>query len=91
MGFTLHVGFGVAVNDLLETANWLKTHGITPLSFFGVESMEPSVIGWMPAASIYFRDLDGHLIEYLTMLKGNEPRHDIGIVSWSEWLAKTKP
>jgi lactoylglutathione lyase len=91
MGFTLHVAFEVAVNDLLETPNWLKTHGITPLSFFGVESMEPSVIGWMPAASIYFRDPDGHLIEYLTMLKDDEPRHDIGIVGWSEWLAKTKP
>ena len=24
-------------------------HGITPLSFYGTESMEPSVISWMPA------------------------------------------
>jgi len=41
----------------------------------------------MPAAAIYFRDLDGHLIEYLTMLKEKEPRHDIGVIGWSEWLS----
>jgi lactoylglutathione lyase len=29
---------------------------------------EPSVIGWMPAAAVYFRDPDGHLLEYLPML-----------------------
>ena len=35
----------------------LKDQGIMPLSFFGIESMEPSVIGWMPAAAIYFRTI----------------------------------
>lgn len=49
--------------------------------------MEPSVIGWMPAAAIYFRDPDGHLIEYLTMLNADEPRPDLGIVNWYEWIA----
>jgi len=63
----------------------LKDHGIMPLSFFGKESMEPTVIGWMPAAAIYFRDPDGHLIEYLTMLDDRERRPDL-IVTWSEWI-----
>jgi lactoylglutathione lyase len=36
---------------------------VVPLSFFGEETGEPSVIGWMPAAAVYFRDPDGHLIE----------------------------
>jgi hypothetical protein len=45
---------------------------------------EPWVIGWMPAATLYFRDPDGHMLEYLTML--DEPAlPEAGIVAWSEW------
>ena len=88
LGFTLHVAFEVAMDDLLDAPKRLKAQGIAPLSFFGAETMEPSVIGWMPAAALYFRDPDGHLIEYLTMLD-EEPRRDLGIVPWSEWLARS--
>jgi hypothetical protein len=35
----------------------------------------------------YFKDLNGHLIEYLTMLDDKVRRPDLGIVSWSEWIA----
>jgi lactoylglutathione lyase len=88
LGLNLHIAFEVApINDLLDAPKLLKDHGIVPLSFFGEESSEPSVIGWMPAAAIYFRDPDGHLIEYLTMLDDRERRPDLGIVSWSEWVA----
>ena len=88
LGLNLHVAFEVAaINDLLDAPKRLKHQGIMPLSFFGKESMEPSVIGWMPAAAIYFRDPDGHLMEYLTMLDDNEPKPDLGIISWSEWIA----
>lgn len=91
IGLTLHVGFEVAgINELLDAPKRLKDQGIMPLSFFGIESMEPSVIGWMPAAAIYFRDPDGHLMEYLTMLDYKERRPDLGIVSWSEWIAHNK-
>ena len=89
LGLTLHVAFEVAMNDLLDAPKRLEAQGITPLSFFGVETTEPSVIGWMPAAALFFRDPDGHLLEYLTML-GEDPRPDLGIVSWSEWLAHRK-
>ncbi len=52
IGFTLHVAFEVAaINDLLDAPKRLKDQGIIPLSFFGIECMEPSVIGWMPAGS----------------------------------------
>lgn len=44
--------------------------------------MEPNVIGWMPAAAVYFRDPDGHMLEYLTMLDDKDRRPDL-IVSWS--------
>jgi lactoylglutathione lyase len=87
----LHVAFEVEdINDLLSAPQQLKAKGIMPLSFFGTESMEPSVIGWMPAAAIYFNDPDGHLIEYLTMLDDNIRRPDLGIVSWSEWLSQNR-
>ena len=88
IGLNLHVAFEVAgINDLLDAPKRLKDNGLIPLSFFGEESLEPSVIGWMPAAAIYFRDPDGHLMEYLTMLDDKERRHDLGIVNWSEWIA----
>jgi lactoylglutathione lyase len=79
-----------AIKDLLDAPKRLKDQGIVPLSFFGTESMEPSVIGWMPAAAIYFKDPDGNLIEYLTMLDDNLRRPETGIISWSEWIARNK-
>jgi lactoylglutathione lyase len=91
IGLTLRVAFEVAeINDLLDAPKRLKDQGIIPLSFFGIESMEPSVIGWMPAVAIYFRDPDGHMMEYLTMLDDEVARPDLGIVSWSEWIANNK-
>ena len=87
IGMTLHVAFEVTVDDLLEAPSCLRAHGVTPLSFFGEETTEPSVIGWMPAAAVYFRDPNGHLLEYLTMLD-EEPDADAGIVAWSQWAAR---
>jgi lactoylglutathione lyase len=84
VGLTLHIACAVALDDLLKTSGRLEAHGITPLSFFGAPTMEPSVIAWMPAAALYFRDPDGHLLEYLTMLD-EAARPELGIVSWSEW------
>jgi lactoylglutathione lyase len=85
LGLTLHLAFDVALDDLLDAPKRLKEKGINPLSFFGIETTEPSVICWMPAPSVYFRDPDGHTLEYLTMLD-KEPRPDLGIISWSKWL-----
>ena len=89
LGLTLHIAFEVGLVDLLDAAKGLKAQGIMPLSFFGMETMEPSVIGWMPAAALYFRDPHGHLIEYLAMLD-KEPNPGLGIVPWSEWLGQSK-
>jgi hypothetical protein len=41
----------------------------------------------MPAVSVYFRDLDGHLLEYIAMLE-DEPRPDDGVVTWRAWTAR---
>ena len=88
LGLSLHVAFDVALDALLEAPGWLAAHGVAPLSFFGEPTGEPSVIGWMPAAAVYFRDPDGHLLEYLAML-GEAPRPDLGIVPWATW--QTRP
>src|SRR6478735_10240379 len=84
MGLLLHIAFEASLTDVLAACEGLRSSGITPLSFSGDETSEPSVIGWMPAAAVYFRDPDGHMIEYLAMLQ--EPaRAERGIVPWSEW------
>jgi lactoylglutathione lyase len=87
MGLSLHIALKASLADVLAACDGLRSNGVTPLSFFGAETSEPSVIGWMPAAAVYFRDPDGHLIEYLAML--DEPaREERGIVPWSEWASR---
>lgn len=84
LGLTLHVAFTVPLEDVLAACERLRAVTVTPLSFFATETNEPSVIGWMPAAAVYFRDPDGHLLEYLAMLD-EEPRPELGVVPWSRW------
>jgi hypothetical protein len=53
----------------------------------GAETTEPSVSGWMPAATVYFRDPDGHQLEYLAMLD-EESHPERGILPWSQWTTQ---
>jgi lactoylglutathione lyase len=84
----LHIAFDVALDDVLGAPNRLRAAGVTPLSFFGEETSEPDVLGWMPAAAVYFEDPDGHLLEYLAMLP-EAPRAAAGVVPYSAWLSAT--
>ena len=86
LGVSLHIAFKTAIADVLGACDRLRSSGVTPLSFFATETTEPSVIAWMPAAAVYFRDPDGHLLEYLAMLD-DPPRPDLEILTWSEWGA----
>lgn len=90
MGMVLHVAFRVALDEVLEAPALLHARGVAPLSFFGEPTGEASVIGWMPAAAVYFRDPDGHQLEYLAMLD-ERPRPDLGITTWTGWLEKPRP
>src|SRR5689334_23389396 len=56
MGLSLHIALRTPVEDVQRACDALRSNGVTPLSFFGSETQEPSVIGWMPAAAVYFRD-----------------------------------
>ncbi len=87
MGLSLHVAFTVALEDVRGACERLRSSGVVPLSFFEAETTEPSVLGWMPAAAVYFRDPDGHLLEYLAMLD-EPPAPEVGIVPWSEWTSR---
>src|SRR4051794_10510919 len=84
LGLSLHVALSASLGDVLGACESLSSNGITPLSFFGAETEEPSVIAWMPAAAVDLRDPDGHLIEFLSMLD-EPPAPALGIVSWSAW------
>jgi lactoylglutathione lyase len=86
MALSLHIALSASRRTVLGACDALRAKGVTPLSFFGDEATEPSAIGWMPAAAVYFRDPDGHLIEYLAMLD-EPPRPDRGIIPWSSWAA----
>jgi lactoylglutathione lyase len=81
-----HVAFRVSLANVMDACRRLRSVGLTPLSFFATETDEPSVIGWMPAAAVYFRDPDGNLLEYLAMLD-TSPLPDVGVLPWSQWAS----
>jgi lactoylglutathione lyase len=81
----LHVAMAAALEEVLRAPTFLRERGVTPLSFFGEETDEPSVISWLPAAALYCRDPDGHLLEYLARLD-DPAAPDRGVVSWSDWI-----
>ena len=79
-----HFAFGVDLEFLKKSLNWLKECGIEPKQAFGKEPIEPIVHTWMPAASVYFEDLDGNELELISLLEG-EPESEPRIVYLSEW------
>lgn len=84
----LHVAFRVALSQIEAAVSALRVAGITPRrGGGGPEIEEPVVIAWMPAASVYFDDPDGHSLEYLCMLP-DAPRPDLGRLTLSEWRAR---
>jgi lactoylglutathione lyase len=81
---TLHIAFATSLEEVVASPRALRSAGVMPLDFNGQPTDEPVVLGWMPAASIYFRDPDGHLLEYIAMLS-DDARPNGGVVTWSEW------
>jgi lactoylglutathione lyase len=79
-----HTAFRVSLDDVLAAPGALRAAGITPLDFHGRPTDQPIVFAWMPAASVFFTDPDGHLLEYIAMLS-QEPRPEYGIMPWTMW------
>jgi lactoylglutathione lyase len=78
-----HLAFAISLPELLAVGERLRVHGVTCRDFHGKTTDEPSVIGWMPSAQLYFHDPDGHSIEFITML--NDPPEPSFIGPLSEW------
>jgi lactoylglutathione lyase len=83
----LHLAFTVELPDLLEAPGRLRVPGVTPRDFAGNPTDEPVVLAWMPAASVYFHDPDGHQLEFICMLP-DPPQPELGVVTWSRWLRR---
>jgi len=87
LGMRLHFAFRTPLEQVLAAPQALARRGIDPLGFHGEPATEPVVLGWMPAASVYFRDPDGHSIEYIASLD-EKPDPDFGVARWSEWIKR---
>jgi len=81
---TSHAAFTVSLTDALAAPRALRAAGVTPLDFDGRPTDQPSVFAWMPAASVFFCDPDGHLLEFIAMLP-QEPRPEYGVIPWRMW------
>jgi lactoylglutathione lyase len=81
-----HLAFQVRLEDVLAAPRGLRAAGITPLGGSREPINEPVVFAWGPAASVFFDDPDGNLLEYICMLP-DPPRPELGLMSWSEWQA----
>jgi len=81
---TSHTALSARLDDVLAAPAALRAAGITPLDFDGRPTDHAIVFAWMPAASVFFRDPDGNLLEYIAMLP-QEPRPEYGIMPWRMW------
>lgn len=83
-----HVSFRVPEAEADGMVDWLRARGIEPAhppSAPREKPMaEPVVFGWMPAAAVFFDDIDGNLLELIADLSA-APRPDVGYLPLSEW------
>ena len=82
----LHIAFQTELEQVIRSVAVLRAGGIVPRNGGGgPEVDEPVVFPWMPAASVYFDDPDGHSLEYISILP-DAARPDLsGRVTLSEW------
>ncbi len=82
----LHIAFQTELEQVIRSVAVLRAWGIVPRNGGGgPEVGEPVVFPWMPAASVYFDDPDGHSLEYISILP-DAARPDLsGRVTLSEW------
>ena len=86
----LHIAFDTTLENVETSVGRLRSAGITPRHGGSGEPMDqPVVISWMPAASVYFDDPDGHSLEYISMLDGPS-NPDWGWLPLSEWRNRVR-
>jgi len=81
-----HFAFKCEVDFVLNDAvSFLKSNDLQPYNFLKDGNDKPMVFAWMPALAIYFKDPDGHELEFIAMLEG-DGKLDLGVISYEEWL-----
>jgi lactoylglutathione lyase len=83
-----HIAFAVLLPELLATGERLNASGIQTQNFAGEKTTEPSVIGWMPSVQLYFRDRDGHSLEFIALLDESPEPNFVGTLS--EWKQRDR-
>jgi lactoylglutathione lyase len=83
-----HFAIAITLGELLVVGRRLNELGIETRNFAGQQTTEPSVIGWMPSAQLYFRDPDGHSLEFIAVL--DDPPNADFIGTLSEWQARLR-
>lgn len=83
-----HVSFRVVERNADMMIPYLLERGIEPVHpptapVQGAMN-EPIVHGWMPAAAVFFKDPDGHLLELIAEL-AETPRPDVFYCPLSKW------
>jgi lactoylglutathione lyase len=80
-----HFAFRASIEDMLNGSGpYLRERNLPTRNFLNDGTERPMVFGWMPALAIYFRDPDGHSLEFIAMLP-DAPRPEVNVVSWDEW------
>lgn len=79
-----HIAFSVSPEKLRGIIPVLTEKEIEVRESFGLSPAEPIVHTWMPAASVYFYDPDGHSLEYIAVLEGEAKPH-LNPMHLSEW------
>jgi|SRR6185503_2678783 lactoylglutathione lyase len=78
-----HFAIAVSLSELLASGKRLAASGIACENFTGEKTTVPSVLGWMPSAQLYFRDPDGHSVEFISLLDDSPDPSFIGpLSSW---------
>ncbi len=82
-----HFAFNCEADDVLnKSVGFLKSKGLQPYNFLKDGNEKPMVFSWMPAIAIYFKDPDGHDLEFIAILPG-DAKPELGVVSYEEWMA----
>jgi lactoylglutathione lyase len=76
-----HFAIAVSLPELLASGKRLAASGIECRNFQEEKTTEPSVIGWMPSAQLYFPDPDGHWLEFIALLDDKPDPDFIGSLS----------
>ena len=83
-----HLAIALTLPELLVIGGRLNGRDVATRAFTGENTTEPSVIGWMPSAQLYFDNPDGHVLEFIALLDETPDASFIG--SLSQWKVRPR-